>query len=193
MIIHRQGAVLDSIPFIMFNQCELASLSHFTRGDFCASPLCRWFCLLLPDLIFKSWILLLTRGLTLLPQLSAGCLPHCFTWPGQFGPYANMYFPQWKDGCWIRLRTTGTEFYTRLDTSRPWGRCKCFLLLPHWFQFQISGIHIWKVFISINTLQAHLKLYLVICCHGRVPPVPLISMHLFVTVGTFVSDKCSPC
>lgn len=76
----RQEAVLDSIPFIMFNQCEPAPLSYFTRGDFSASPLCRWFWLFLPDLIFKSWILTLTRGLTLLPQLSAGGLPDCFTW-----------------------------------------------------------------------------------------------------------------
>lgn len=67
------------IPFLSscFNQCELAPLSYFMRGDFSASPLCRWFWLLLPSLVFKRWILVLTRELTLLPSLSPGCLPDC--------------------------------------------------------------------------------------------------------------------
>ena len=49
------------------------------RGDFSASPLCRWFWLPLPSLVFKRWILVLTRELTPLPSLSPGCLPDCFT------------------------------------------------------------------------------------------------------------------
>lgn len=75
------------IPFLSscFNQCELALLSHFTRGDFSASPLCRWFWLPLPSLIFKRWILVLTGKLTLLPSLSPGCLPYCFTGLGILG------------------------------------------------------------------------------------------------------------
>lgn len=69
------------IPFLSscFNQCEPAPLSYFMRGDFCASPLCRWFWLPLPRLVFKTWILVLTRELTLLPWLSPGCLPDCLT------------------------------------------------------------------------------------------------------------------
>lgn len=70
------------IPFLSscFNQCELAPLSYFMRGDFSASPLCWWFWLPLPSLVFKRWILVLTRELTLLPSLSPGCRPACFTW-----------------------------------------------------------------------------------------------------------------
>lgn len=69
------------IPFLSscFNQCELAPLSYFMRGDFSASPLCRWFWLPLLSLVFKRWILVLTRELTLLPSLSPGCLPAFFT------------------------------------------------------------------------------------------------------------------
>lgn len=69
------------IPFLSscFNQCELAPLSYFMRGDFSASPLCRWFWLPLLSLVFKRWILVLTRELTLLPSLSPDCLPYCFT------------------------------------------------------------------------------------------------------------------
>lgn len=59
------------------NQCELAPLSYFMRGDFSASPLCRWFWLPLPSQVFKRWILVTTRELTLLPSLSPACLPDC--------------------------------------------------------------------------------------------------------------------
>lgn len=38
-----------------------------------------------PSLVFKRWILVLTGELTLLPSLSPGCLPDCFTRLGILG------------------------------------------------------------------------------------------------------------
>lgn len=112
------------IPFLSscFNQCELAPLSHFMRGVFSASPLCRWFWLPLPSLVFKRWILVLTRELTLLPSLSPGCLPDCFTRLDILGHMQmQITLSERKDaGCIYRCfqnEAQWQEYYTKLETS----------------------------------------------------------------------------
>lgn len=112
------------IPFLSscFNQCELAPLSYFMRGDFSASPLCRWFWLPLPSLVFKRWILVLTRELTLLPSLSPDCLPDCSTRLGILGHMLMRITLSEREeaGCIYRCfpnEAQRQEDYSGLETS----------------------------------------------------------------------------
>lgn len=112
------------IPFLSscFNQCELAPLSYFMRGDFSASPLCRSFWLPLPSLVFKRWILVLTREFTLLPSLSPGCLHDCFTRMDILGHMLmRITLSEREDaGCIYRCfqnEARWQEYYGGLETS----------------------------------------------------------------------------
>ena len=144
------------IPFLSscFNQCELAPLSYFMRGDFCASPLCRWFWLPLPSLVFETWILVLTRELTLLPSFSPGCLPDCCSRVDILGHMLiQITFSEREDAA------TGVFRMMLHDTNiTPGWKPHWPVTLFPWEWFYILPLsHIWSLFAVMLAVNIHTR------------------------------------